>query len=248
MNPFYQLCLLSRPLAFFLLFFPVTLFVNGSPQAAPLPETRTSEDIVEQLQEFYRSVTSLSFTFIQTTQGQMVGRPKTGKGNGLFARTENGDKMRWNYHTPDRQVLISDEEIISMYFEELNQMIITPVSQSQADVLFSFFSGRKNLDDSFTIMDMIETAVTNTSSDDGEVQAVTLIPTNPDSQIAMIRLFISADNLIRRIELIDHFETATTITIADIAINPFISKQGEEIEQLFYFSPPEGTEIINQSL
>ena len=207
---------------------------------------QSAEEIVKQLRDYYRSIDSLSFTFIQTTEGQMVGRPKKGRGTGLFVRLENGRKMRWNYSDPDKQVLISDGSTISMYFEELRQMIIAPVSQSQADILFSFFGGQGDLENNFTILDTRLDQADESIDTEDLVKVVNLIPNSADSQLAMITIYVTEDMLIRRITLIDHFETNTTISIANIVINPFASKSAEEIEALFSFSPPEGTEIIRQ--
>ena len=207
---------------------------------------QSAEGLVTQLREYYRSIDSLSFTFIQTTEGQMIGRPKKGRGTGLFVRLENGRKMRWNYSDPDKQVLISDGKTISMYFEELRQMIIAPVSQSQADILFSFFGGQGDLEENFTILDTTLQQADESIETEERVKMVNLIPNNADSQLAMITIYVTEDLLIRRITLIDHFETNTTITIANVVLNPFASKSAEEIDALFSFSPPEGTEIIRQ--
>jgi len=176
----------------------------------------------------------------------MIGRPKKGRGNGIFARTESGEKMRWNYNSPDRQVLISDGNTISMYFDELNQMIIAPVEQSQADILFSFFAGRGDLHESFTIIDRETTVAGESKESSDDVEVLSLVPKSQDSQISTIHLWITPDSLIRRIELVDHFDTRTTITISNISIDPFASIPPEDVEQLFSFIPPEGTEIINQ--
>ncbi|MEE4166896.1 MAG: outer membrane lipoprotein carrier protein LolA [Desulfocapsaceae bacterium] len=227
-----------------MLFFVLAALPLISPASAAVPET--SSDVAARLQQYYRQIDSLSFSFIQSTRGQMIGRPKTGRGNGIFVRTGSGPKMRWNYSSPDRQVLISDGETISMYFEELKQMIIAPVDQAQADILFSFFAGQAPLEDSFTILDSDPGQTEKSVDSPSDVSIIQLIPKNPDSQLASINLYVSPDSLIRRVELVDHFDTRTTITIADVSINPFQSQTPEEINQLFVFTPPEGTEIIRQ--
>ncbi len=217
--------------------------------ALPAESAAVSEapaEVAARLQDYYRQIDSLSFSFIQTTQGQMVGRPKTGRGDGIFARTGSGPKMRWNYNSPDHQVLISDGDIITMYFEELNQMIIASVDRGQADILFAFFAGQDPLENSFTILESNPEQTEPSAIPPTELSVLHLVPKNPDSQLAIIHLYLTPDALIRRVELVDHFETRTTITIADISVNPFQSKTPEEIQQLFVFTPPYGTEIIRQ--
>lgn len=207
--------------------------------------SETADQVARRLHDYYRGIDNLSFSFIQTTEGQMIGRPKTGKGSGLFARTANGAKMRWNYISPDRQILISDGITLSMYFENLNQMIVTPVDKSQADILFSLFAGQGKIEDTFTILDSDPEAVAEVKDSTTGLSVLYLVPISPDSPLDTIHLYVTSDSLIRRIELIDHFETKTTINISNISVNPFETKGGNEIEQLFMFTPPDGTEIIN---
>ena len=225
------------------------IFFVLAAQAFPADSAAASEtpaEVAARLQDYYRQIDSLSFSFVQATEGQMIGRPKTGRGNGVFARTASGPKMRWNYNLPDHQVLISDGDTISMYFEELNQMIIAPVNRGQADILFSFFAGQGSLETSFTILESNPEQTGGSAVPSTELSALHLVPKNSDSQLAIIHLYLTPDALIRRVELVDHFETRTTITIADISVNPFQSQTPEEIQQLFVFTPPHGTEIIRQ--
>ena len=241
MKIYSEFILVTSTVIFFWLLMPASSLF-----AIPASGSETSAEVAERLQNYYSQVESLSFSFIQTTKGQMIGRPKTGRGNGLFVRSDSGEKMRWNYNSPDRQVLISDGKTISMYFEELNQMIIAPVDQGQADILFSFFAGQGPLENSFTILDS-EPALTDVAEGSStDLKVIYLVPKDSDSQITIIHLYVTAESHIRRIEFIDHFDTRTTINISNISVDPFQPGQHEEIEQLFSFTPPEGTEIIRQ--
>ena len=223
----------------------LALTIVSAKQALSLPSfPETSEQVAKRLQEKYHNLDSLSFLFFQTTKGQMTGRPKTGKGNVVFVKTGEGDKMRWNYTTPDRQVIISDGQNISMYFEKLNQMIISSAHDTQADILFSFFSAQENISDNFTVLDSDpEPSETITETDTG-LKVIYLVPKNSDSQIRIIHLWVTQQSDIRRIELIDHFDTRTTITISEIRINSIAQDDIIRINELFTFTPPEGTEII----
>ena len=208
--------------------------------------TETSEQVAKRLQDTYHQVDSLRFLFFQTTKGQMAGRQKSGKGNALFVRTAQGPKMRWNYTSPDRQVIISDGTTISMYFENLNQMIISSVTESQTDILFSFFSDQKQLNESFTILDSdpypsgVDIEINN------GLKVIYLVPKDTDSQIRTVHLWITDESYIRRIELIDHFETTTTINISELQTNTVEKGDNKAIHDMFSFTPPKGTEIIRQ--
>ena len=203
------------------------------------------EQLAAELENSYSAVDSMSFTFSQTTSGPMTGRPKSGKGNGLYARTADKPLMRWNYLTPDPQVVISDGSTISMYFEKLNQMIISEVDEAQTDILFSFFAASEPLENHFTILPpFLETDISE--ADLPEMQSLRLEPLDKNSQIKNIHLWVGENSIIRRIELLDHFDTKTTINLSDIAINPLDTTEPQELEKRFSFVPPEGTEIIRQ--
>ncbi len=230
----------SGPLWTMLFVIMALLAANGDSRAQS-PEVL----LAQRLQATYTTIDSMSFSFSQTTSGPMTGRPKSGKGNGLYARTAEKPLMRWNYLTPDPQVVISDGSTISMYFEKLNQMIISEVEEAQTDILFSFFAASEPLDRHFTILPaFVETDIS--AEDLPEMQSLQLEPLDKNSQIQTIHLWIGGDSLIRRIDLLDHFDTKTTINLSNIVINPFAAKDRQDIEAQFTFIPPEGTEIIRQ--
>lgn len=232
-----RFCLATGAATF--LFFFVLLGSRAASWAAD-PQSLASE-----LQDTYASVDSMSFSFSQTTSGPMTGRPKSGKGSGLYARTPDKPLMRWNYLTPDPQVVISDGRSISMYFEKLNQMIISEVDEAQTDILFSFFAGSEPLERHFRILPpFLETDITEENLP--EMLSLRLEPLDKNSQIKNIHLWIGEDSIIRRIELLDHFDTRTTINLSNILINPLEGEDLEDLEKRFMFIPPEGTEIIRQ--
>ena len=226
-----------------LLFFSCTLLPLSFSAAANEPQQ--VEELAEQLQSTYRDISSMSFSFSQTTSGPMTGRPKTGTGKGVYAKSSGTPLMRWNYTSPDYQVVISDGKTISMYFEKLNQMIITGVDKAQTDILFSFFTASEPLNRYFTILPPhLETDLQEDPAPPQQI--LQLQPLDKDTQIKTIHIWIDQNSLIRRIELIDHFDTRTTIDLSNIRVNPLDLDNHEDIARRFSFTPPEGTEIINQ--
>ena len=210
--------------------------------AAVQAHAQSPEALAQQIQETYADIESISFSFSQTTGGQIAGRPKTGKGTAVFARIEDRNMMRWNYVQPEPQVVLSDGISISMYFEKLNQMIITSVDKAQADILFSFFTASEPLSDRFSLLP----PEGNTAAGNAGTQVLQLQPLEAESQIKSIHLWLDEDSVIRRIQLLDHFDTRTTINLSMISINPLDSTNEQDIAKRFTFVPPEGTEIIRQ--
>ena len=233
-------------------FFAISLFMIlfSLPQTSFCqPEkntTKAPEMIMARLQQTYDEITSLSFSFIQTMQGQLSGRSKKGYGDAFFIKDGQGGKMRWNYHGPEAQVLVSDGENFSMYFAKLQQMIVAPSSAMRQEIMYSFFSGTGKLQDSFTATAPDSTVAFTNLEGDMTFQVIKLVPKETQSQVNNIHLFITEDSLIKRIEIRDHFDTQTILKFTNLQVNSLNLDDKQALRTLFTFIPPEDTEIIHQ--
>jgi len=221
-----------------LLFF---LFFSGS----AIAKKESPEAVAIRLQSRYDTMASLTFDFIQSTRGQLSGRPKKGRGQAFFVKDTNKKeitgKMRWNYSSPDRQVLVSDGVNFSMYFESLQQMIVSSAKTLQRDLTYSFFTGSGNLLQDFTILPP------DTRGDNSlQTVVIKMIPNAKQSQVAAIHLWVTKESLIRRIEILDQFDTLTVLNFSNLKVNTLDTTNMDLMLKLFSFTPPEGTEIIHQ--
>lgn len=221
---------------FFMAFVPIVTFADSS--------SDKSLETAKQLSQHLDSLTSLSFQFTQRTTGQMSGRPRQASGTAYFVKNDNDAKMRWNYSAPDFQVIISDGTTLSMYFEKMNQMIVTPAESLQQDVTYSFFTGSGNIEADFLIQPGTEE--TEQGSYNHGFEVIKLIPRAPTSQTKDIRLWVTNSSQIKRIEIRDNFDTITLLNISNIEENTLVKDGVLTNTALFDFTPPEGTEIINQ--
>ncbi len=197
------------------------------------------------LQKRYDQLTSLTFTFIQNTRGSLSGRPKRATGKAFFVKSGKLGKMRWNYVSPEEQVILSDGILLTMYFAKLNQMILTPADSLQEDITYSFFTGTGSILEDFDILPP------NPQYEDTENEAplftiIKLVPKSTQSQIKSIHLWVSNISLIQRIEIEDHFETLTLLNLSELQVDQLQIDDVGFMERLFSFIPPEGTEIIQQ--
>lgn len=214
----------------------------ASQSAESFPEAPGT--VASRLQARYDAMRSLSFTFIQRTEGQMTGRPRKGNGKAYFLKSGGLKRMRWNYEAPERQVLVSDGKTFSMYFDNLHQMIVSPAKAIEEDMTYSFFTGSGKLAEDFMILGANKNVVQ--AEDDKELRIIQLVPKSSESQVQDIHLWITADSLIRRIEIRDQFDTRTILTLSDLQANFVDENDNQTVTALFTFSPPEGTEIIHQ--
>lgn len=200
------------------------------------------EDIAARLQARYDNMQSLKFNFKQEIHGEMTGRPRQGSGRAVFLKNNGKARMRWDYVSPEQQVLISDGVEFSMYFANLKQLIVSPAERLDTDLTYSFFTGKGVLQRDFYIRPANED---EQSSNEDEFKIIKIIPKTQQSQVQDIHLYVTSDSLIRRIKIRDHFGTITVLNFSDIEVDTVMKgKTPEEIEALFTFVPPPGTEII----
>ena len=152
--------------------------------------------------------------------------------------------MRWNYDSPEEQVLVSDGTTFSMYFSNLQQMIVSPAEAIEEDMTYSFFTGSGKLSEDFSILGPNKNVVEE--GEDKDLRIIQLVPKSAESQVQDIHLWVTADSLIQRIEIRDQFDTRTILTLSDIRENFFDTADEEAAAKLFTFKPPEGTEIIQR--
>lgn len=218
------------------LFF-ITLACPASSQGIETPE-----EIATRLQLRHDGMKSLLFNFFQDTRGEMTGKPRKASGKAVFYKNEGIGKMRWDYSTPEKQVLLSDGIRFFMYFSNLEQMIISPAAVLDSDLTYSFFTGTGNLLRDFYIQAPGEEFMSEGES----LHVIKLTPRTPQSQVQDIHLWVSTDSLIRRINILDHFGTITVLSFSNIQVDTLIEEEPEKLVPLFSFTPPEGTEIIEQ--
>lgn len=207
-------------------------------------ESPTDEALqtVTKLRQHLDSLDNLSFQFSQRTSGQMSGRPRQASGKAFFQQMGDSAKMRWDYSAPDTQVIISDGTTLKMYFEKMNQMIIASADSLQQDVLYSFFAGNGNMEKDFLISTGHEEK--STPPQDYGYETIKMVPRAPTTQVKYIRLWITPGLQIKRLEIHDNFDTITLLSLTNIEENVTLINGTDQ--DIFDFTPPEGTEIIEQ--
>lgn len=217
------------------LFFAVIyLFVCLSAPATGQCATLTPVQIAEKIQQTYEKTTAFKADFLQTsTISTMEHRQR--KGSGTMVIQKPG-LLRWDYTSPEKQVLVSDGKTFSLYFASENQMIVTPAKEYlQEDVTYNFFAGKGNLLHDFEVL-----PVSPEQEKPGSL-AIKLIPKKTHAQVETMNVWVDEGTfLVNRLEIIDHLGSITNLLLVNTVVNhPMLT-------EYFHFSPPEGTEIIEQ--
>ena len=213
-------------------------FLLMSPPLATAQATEALE-VAQKLQNVYEKATSLVADFNQTTAMKFSSRVRQGSGTMIFRKP---GRMRWDYMTPDYQVLISDGEKISMYLEKSSQMIVSNAKEYlQSDVTYSFFAGTGNLLRDF------EVSVPDFANERENSFLIKLVPKSSHPHVSYIHAWVNHDTfLITHLQIVDHFDTITDLNFDNIQIDSD-HYGGRKIEEdLFFFIPPANTEIIEQ--
>jgi len=220
-------------------YFLLSLFVLLIPALVKAQEMDSLE-IAQKLQSTYEKALNLVADFKQTTAMKFSSRVRQGSGTMIFRKP---GRMRWDYRSPDYQVLISDGETISMYFEKSNQMIVSNAREYlQSDVTYSFFAGTGDILKDFDVSD--PDLVTDSMDNSFLIKPT---PKSSHPHVSSIHAWISHDSfLITHLQIVDHFETVTDLFFFNILINADHYDSREIKEDLFQFIPPADTEIIEQ--
>lgn len=192
----------------------------------------TPLQIAERLQQAYDSTKTLQADFQQTAAVAMSGRKRYGEGK--LAILKPG-RIRWDYSSPDIQVLLSDGKQFTMYFAKSSQMIIQSIDEYlSSDVTYSFFTGTGNIARDFEVLSPEFEALKGTL-------AIKLVPRKPHPQVDYLHVWMNdGDFTLTGLEIVDQFGSITTLQFSNIQLNQDIP------EGRFTFTPPPDTEVIAQ--
>jgi len=197
---------------------------------------------VEEIFYYYGEITSLTFNFSQRTE--TTARTRIGDGNAIFFRpTIQSGIMRWNYTSPDKQVVINDGHNISIYTENDKQMLVTPASALESDITYQLLNGNIDILKDFSI-DF--SPPPSNQNDNSIYSSIKITPKTPQNQLKNMRFWFDDHNIIHQIDITDHFETITTLKFTNIIVNNIQADDSATLSAIIDFTPPPGTEIIRQ--
>lgn len=214
-----------------LLFLLVVLLIPSVRADENIP---TAEEVARRIQTVYDNMDGFQASFSQMTTSSLYRRRLQAEGTVIFLKP---GLMRWDYQSPDYQVLISNGQTIKMYFKKNHQMIVSSAEHFlQSDLVYSFFAGTGNILRDFDI----STVATNIYSSK-TTYVIKLTPKKAHAKMKELSLWVSKDDFfIRKISITEHFDTTTDFEFSD---SKQVSKK-EVDSSIFDFTPPTGTEII----
>ncbi|MDF1614514.1 LolA family protein [Desulfurivibrio dismutans] len=221
----------GRPLLLPLLCFLLLSYGQAAMATDVEPEP---EELAGRLQEIYDQVAGFKAEFRQRTAMPMSRRQRVGEGRVMFLKPH---QMRWEYETPDHQVLVGDGKEVRLYLARSNQMMISEVdTYLDSDVTYAFFAGTGDI-----LRDFVVTAVPEWERPTlpAGYYALRLEPRELHSQVEYLDLLVGGEPFfIRRLDIVDHFGSVTTLEFSGVELDP-------DLPADFYrFEPPADTEIM----
>lgn len=192
--------------------------------------SRLSLDEVIQKVEKHYSVSGFTADFSQTSSIKAMEITDSASGRAFFKRS---GKMRWEYETPDRQVIITDAKTLWVFRPEDNQVMIGKApSFFKGGKGFSFLSDMKVIRQKFDM-------VLEKETEEGFF-VLKLLPREKAYDIVKIFLWISRNTFdVVKILTYNSYGDETRIVFNNIQLKEKLD------DSLFTFKVPEGTEVLN---
>jgi len=184
------------------------------------------EEVVTKIQQNYLKIKDFTADFQQITIFKSLKKKEITDGVVYFKKP---GKMRWDYHAPSFQKVISDGEKLWIYLPEEEQVMVKDISHALSQTPLSFLLGLGNLKKDFKI----------TFSPRKNLW-LELVPKQAMGNIERLELSVNEEDYsVKAVILHDLMGN-----IIEIKFSNMVQNVGPE-DSLFSFSPPEGVEIIS---
>jgi outer membrane lipoprotein carrier protein len=202
---------------------------KAEPAAAQKAKAEPAAAVVARVQKYYDATRDLHAKFDQ--QLTSVGRgPQKASGEVWLKKP---GKMRWDYVTPEKKLMVSDGTTLWVYVPEDEQAFKQPLSGNALPAQVSFLLGEGKLDKEF---DASLTEVPGLAA--GEV-ALKMVPKVGTAAYRYVVFVVDGKTgQVRRTIIYDQQGGTNTLRFSDVQQNKGID------DAKFRFSPPKGTHIL----
>jgi len=191
------------------------------------PVSVLAKDATQRLHAFITEVRTLSADFDQTVFDPNQKEIQSAQGTLYLQRP---GRFRWDYTSPNKQLLVGDGKKVWFYDAELEQVTVKNQDAALGGSPAMLLSGDQPLEQSFN--------VTERGTQDG-LDWLELSPKAKDTEFSAVRLGFRADAL-EAMELTDGFGQTTHLHFTHQQRNPPLNNS------LFKFIPPEGVDVMGE--
>lgn len=173
---------------------------------------------------FIKEMQSFSSSFIQYTYNE----------NGLLVATSNGNltykkksKYVLEYEVPNKIKFISDGQLITIYDQDLEQVIIKSIKDSESNNIVNIFTNEKLIKNKFDLQIFFK-------NDENHIE---FSPVNKNIKSNSFLLVIK-DNMIKSITFVNDFDQSVIMNFKGFKINVSI------LDSLFKIDIPDNFDVI----
>lgn len=208
------------------------LLVSAAPCAAAAKvaarggKTAALRRVVDAIQRHYQSTDSFAAKFVE--QITPVGAPARTREGMVYFRKPG--RMRWEFNTPNKELVVSDGSTLYSYDPGLNQVVEAPLKSAlRAPGATEFLLGVGNIQRDFTVSEPAA------PPRDG-LEHVRLVPRKGGDTIEVAVDPKSGD--VRSIRVIDQLGDITEVRFSEIRNNVTLQ------DSLFSFQTPAGADVV----
>jgi outer membrane lipoprotein carrier protein len=188
---------------------------------------RSVDEILAGVEARYKGP-GFSARFFQESTLKAMDITDTAEGTILIKRP---DMMRWEYEKPDRQLIVTDGDVLWIYRPEDRQVMIGDAPE--------YFGGGKGAGFLSDIRSVRENFVVVPGESVAAHHVLKLLPKEDKYNVESIRLFIARDRFeIVRVVTENRFGDETRLTFSDLTFGL------DPKESLFRFEVPAGTDVL----
>lgn len=188
-----------------------------------------ADDSIERVEAWMRSVKTLSADFVQVVRGR--GGEITNRASGTLALSRP-DRFRWDYQTPNVQVIVADGRKLWLYDADLEQVTVRPLQAGLGSTPAMLLSGAGAVGDSFTAGPVER---------DGEWTWCRLVPKDRSSDFEGVGLGFDTHGGLVAMQLKDKLGQSTELVFSRVKVNSKLDGG------LFVFVPPKGADVIGDA-
>ncbi len=211
----------------FALSFVSLLILTTSPCAlAGGKKAGAEKDFIGRLEKRYQAIKTLKADFTQTSKG-LASMDGASGGKVYFKKP---GMIRWTYRGKITDEIVGSDKVLWFYQPDLNQAFKS--EGKRPDISTDFLSGMGSIRKYF---------IPSAAPVKAGSLTIKLEPRDTHPQIKTLSLFVDTKTmLVKKFILKDHYGNTTEVNFSNIKINAPIG------DELFKFSPPEGTSVIVQ--
>jgi outer membrane lipoprotein carrier protein len=184
---------------------------------------------VDGIQKTYDSIRTLRAEFMQLTYPAGAAEGTRASGRVWFSPP---DSMRWEYDTPEPQLIVTSGRDVYLYEKEASQVtILSREHFLSTGISRAFFFGKGDIRKLFHV---------TPGRSNGQIDPLklVLVPKESNPQIKRIVVTVGKkSHLVREIWFEDNFGGRTRLVFADIRLNEAVNRD------LFHFVIPDGVEV-----